>query len=352
MLKSRMVRAWIQDSLSAVLYGVGLTKFARTSRDQLTIVTFHRVLPASQLSAYPIRSIAVTPDELRWVIEALTPHFVCAPLRDAARMWRRGDCVKPPLAVTFDDGQLDNFVHARPVLAALGVKATFFATVQGAETRDLLWHDKMAYAFVHMLGRRDSHVGGLEELWGAFDQSLSTELRCANDRHAAAARAVESAKSWSSTRRRDWLAVAEAALGNVVPTWDGMMSASELRTMAEEGHEIGCHSRSHDILPNLDDATLQDEIVGSKAALEAMTGQPCVTFCYPNGDYDGRCAKLVGDQYEFGVTTRWGVNAPSAENPTLSRIDIVANNLGSRSGTLSLPKLAWKMSSLYPGPRS
>jgi peptidoglycan/xylan/chitin deacetylase (PgdA/CDA1 family) len=263
-------------------------------------------------------------------------------------MWRSGTRSKPPLAVTFDDGQLDNFLHARPVLAALGVRATFFATVRGAESGELLWHDRMAYSVLRML---DSRGSDLQELWDSFGQPLATRLLSGGSSHDSAARAVESAKHWSTSKRHEWLEKAKAILGNVAPDWDGMMSASELRALGDEGHEVGCHSRSHEILPDLDDATLRDEIVESKRSLDALTGHPCVSFCYPNGDFDSRCDRLVREHYEYGVTTKWGTNPRSTDRSLLRRIDIVADNMRSRCENLSVPLLAWRMSSLYSGPR-
>lgn len=349
MLNTRTIRAWGRDSLSALLYAIGVTRPTRIGPEQLTILTFHRVLPRSQLLEYPIQSIAVTPDELHWILDTLGHHFTCAPLREAARSWRSGSSSRPQLAITFDDGQLDNFLHARPVLASLGMRATFFATIRGAQTGSLLWHDLMAYSVVRMI---ESDRGNFHDLWSFFGEPLAMQLRSGRNPNDSAARAVETAKRWSVSKRHDWLAKAKAVLGEVAPEWDGMMTASELRTLSDEGHEVGSHSRSHEILPSLDDASLSDEIVGSKAELEALTGHPCSTFCYPNGDFDARCERLVREQYEYAVTTQWGTNSTSADTLRLRRIDIVASNLRGRSGDLSLPVLAWRMSSLYSGPRS
>lgn len=52
--------------------------------------------------------------------------------------------------------------------------------------------------------------------------------------------------------------------------------------------ELGSHALTHRDLRTLDDATLRDELVGSKAALEDLTQQPCHTHAYPFGLYDER----------------------------------------------------------------
>jgi hypothetical protein len=63
--------------------------------------------------------------------EAVTLHQVCDYLRDGAPL--------PPRAValTFDDGFLDNWVHAFPLLRRYGMKATIFVVVDLVDPRDI-----------------------------------------------------------------------------------------------------------------------------------------------------------------------------------------------------------------------
>ena len=158
----KSVRRMARDLLARVLYVSGLTALGRRSEDSLTIVTFHRVLPEPQLREYPIRSIAVTPEELAWFIDHLTSTFTLTTLCDAVERWQRRAAGKPLLAITFDDGQLDNFLHARPVLERVGARATFFVTAAASEKGELLWHDRMAYVAVLLDpgSRPEARTGG------------------------------------------------------------------------------------------------------------------------------------------------------------------------------------------------
>jgi len=66
------------------------------------------------------------------------------------------------------------------------------------------------------------------------------------------------------------------------------MSWKELQALANEGWEIGSHTRSHPHLTQLDDTALGDELARSKAACERHLDGPCTSLAYPYGDVDDR----------------------------------------------------------------
>jgi peptidoglycan/xylan/chitin deacetylase (PgdA/CDA1 family) len=89
-----------------------------------------------------------------------------------------------------------------------------------------------------------------------------------------------------------------------------MLAAGQLRAMAEAGMEIGAHTRHHARLPEVDDATLADEVGGSRAELEGQLGRAVDSFAYPYGLYDDRVAEAVRHAgYSVACTTRtgWGM---------------------------------------------
>lgn len=83
-------------------------------------------------------------------------------------------------------------------------------------------------------------------------------------------------------------------------TWDEpgprkpLLSAEQVRTVAEAGMEIGSHGMLHVSLPNVPDDELAAEIEGSRAVLRDLTGQAVAGFCYPYGDLSARVVDAVG----------------------------------------------------------
>jgi peptidoglycan/xylan/chitin deacetylase (PgdA/CDA1 family) len=330
------VRALVRDFAAFLLYRVGLTLPGRASADRAVIVTFHRVLPPSELAEYPSPEIAVTPDELGWFLRFFRDHFECGTLRDTMR--RFGDAPgRPLLAITFDDGQLDNHRHARPVLAAHGAHATFFVVASAAARGEPLWHDRLGFGLQAWQRRAPGRAEEFIRSTGAIELGGVIQRTKALDPGGIAARVAE---------------VEAAVGGSAVPRWDGMMGWDELRQMAAEGHEIGSHSTSHPILPSCDDDRLRQETAGSRQAIEAALGAPIESFCYPNGDHDDRVVAAVeAAGYRYAVTTLWGRVDRGASPLRLHRCDIQGATARRSTGGLSSSRLAWRLSGLHPGLR-
>ncbi|NAS24955.1 polysaccharide deacetylase family protein [Herbidospora sp. NEAU-GS84] len=64
---------------------------------------------------------------------------------------------------------------------------------------------------------------------------------------------------------------------------DHMVSWSQAREAAAQGHEIAGHSHSHPQLDQLPDAELRQELRRGKAVLEDRLGLPVTTMAYPYG---------------------------------------------------------------------
>lgn len=70
------------------------------------------------------------------------------------------------------------------------------------------------------------------------------------------------------------------------------LTPDEIRTLAAQ-FEIGAHTMTHPHLSQLDATAARDEIVRSKETLEAITGVPVLSFCYPYGDHNQQTKRIV-----------------------------------------------------------
>lgn len=331
----------VRDAAAEILLASRITHPSVRARDKLTIVTFHRVLPATILGQYPLPGIAVTPEELKRFLEVFQDHYSVGSLYECARLHQSGERPeRPPLAVTFDDGQLDNYLFALPVLNALNVHASFFVVTDGIESNEVLWHDRIAYAVQKLRQRSESELRTWLADWGVSGDAADTVNA-----------AVAAAKLLDPGERNRRLDRLEKIVGaHIRPDWDGMMSWEQLREMQRGGHEIGSHSTSHPILPLVSDQELHQEIDHSRRLLEAQLDHEVRSFCYPNGDYDQRVIASVQQAgYEFAVTTRYGINSQNSDPFSLRRVDLQSGYGINAAGTFRSSGLLLRMSGLLPG---
>lgn len=123
------------------------------------------------------------------------------------------------------------------------------------------------------------------------------------------------------------------ALG-VAPTWwpssARTMNRTELDEAVGAGLGIAAHTRTHRSLPDLDDASLAEELAGARAELADIAAAPVHVLAYPFGHHDGRvraAARAAG--YQAGFTFLNGTLTGAEDVFRLPRL-----TMGHRSGAL------------------
>lgn len=107
-----------------------------------------------------------------------------------------------------------------------------------------------------------------------------------------------------------------------------LMSTAQMLAWHAAGMEVGAHSRTHPRLTGCSNEQLQEELAGSKAALEALTGAPVTQFCYPYGDYDARVAQAAKQAgYQAATTTTRGRACSGDDLMQLRRVLVTGSNM-------------------------
>lgn len=348
-------KPWLRDGVAELLARVGATSPQRFARGALTIVTFHRVLPADLRSHYPLQGLALTPEQLEQVLCELAPHFECSSVIEAYRRWRKNG-VRPPrplLGLSFDDGALDNYEHARPVLDKLGLHASFYVPVRNVRERRALWHDRLGFALLRSVAAvrkaGDVDFDGLLSPFGLSESSFAAVLP--DDALRLAAQGVAAARRLPPEPRQRAIEALEAALGgDQVPAFAGLMSADQLRELHRAGHEIGSQSLTHPLPSGASEASVKEEVEASRRELAELIGAPVASSCHPDRGSEGRVLQAVqAAGYECAVTTRWGLNRKESTAFELARCDMDFARLRSRHGGFSKERLWLRLSGLQPG---
>lgn len=269
-------------------------------------LAYHQVLP--ELRGVDL-NLVVSASAMRRQIEALlgrgyepvTVAQQVAALSGEARSHKPGSSSRS-FSVSFDDGYRDTLEVAVPLLRSLGVPLTVYViTDVAAGTLRLPWYELVQHA-LRPDGPNEAALAALRE-----SPELGAVLPEGVTGPRVMAAILSRLKDLPGTAReaavaRLWQAVGDEVLG--LPRVPRYLDTAGVKELARQGVEIGSHTRRHPILPKLDDAALQDELVGSRRALIELCGA-CPGLAYPNGDSDERvqaAARAAGYEYAIAVT--------------------------------------------------
>jgi len=102
-----------------------------------------------------------------------------------------------------------------------------------------------------------------------------------------------------------------------------LLSAIQLRLLADEGMTIGSHTRTHVMLSETPPADAEKEIADSKRELEDMLGREVAHFAYPFGRFNADVRNMVvRSGYRSACSTRSGFNKAGDDPFLLRRIDV------------------------------
>ncbi|MEE9330834.1 MAG: polysaccharide deacetylase family protein [Methylophilaceae bacterium] len=330
-------KGFIRDLITDSLWQLGFTNPQRNSKNKLSVMTFHRVLPEALRKQYPYEGLCVTPEELDWFCDFFKQYDVVGTLSDTFSQWQENtNPDKSFLAITFDDAQWDNLHYAQPILDKHNYKATFYIPTESVDHKTLLWHDRLGY-IVHQAGNDE---GRLTEITNTF-HALGYQEDNAGDLKS---KLVEFAKTLSVDKRKELLLLLAQSSAVEVPEWGRLMTWDEIRLLDKQGHEIGAHSVTHELLTGCNPSHLKHEVVFSKERIEAELSKKIVSFCYPNGNYNDAVASAVAlAGYDNAVSTVWGINSHGANHYTMQRFDINTFNNMDRHQHLSASRFAYRL---------
>lgn len=330
------IKANIRDVVASTLSLSGLTKFSHFPSSSITILTFHRVLPAKLRAEYPLPGLVVTPEELHWVLSQVKNDFDIQTLSNAYKASLLANRRKPLLAITFDDGQWDNYEYALPVLEAQNIAATFYVPTAYIGKTKLLWHDEAGFTWQQLGKSREKIFADISPVPLPDEVFSSVEgfLRYL--------------KKLNANERNEFISRFKQ-FDLEFPVWSRLMDWNEINQLHEQGHEIGSHSRTHSLLSQLSLDAQRQELCQSMLDIKNVIGVQPSSFCYPDGNYDDRTLMLLKDcQYETSVTTKWGINRVISDRLQLVRCDISSKHLCDNKGALSKSRFQFRLSRFHP----
>ncbi|MBN2055752.1 polysaccharide deacetylase family protein [bacterium] len=237
------------------------------------------------------------------------------------------------LAITFDDGYMDVFTHAFPVLKELEVPATVFLVPGCMDSREALWLDRLYHA---LHATRESGLS-MEILGQVIDFPLSPYPA----RALAVRKLRDFCKALDEVTLENFLVEMESRLhvdSARVAELQPLLHWDQVRMMSGSGIRFGSHSHTHQILSRISDGRLHCELTESRRRITEETGTVPTVLAYPNGgpgDFDQRVVIAAGAAgYEFGMTFMEGLHRFGGDPYRVPRIGVFGANVAEFSTRL------------------
>lgn len=302
------------------------------------ILMYHRIAEA-EIDPW---GIAVSPAHFEEHLQILRTE--CEPIRltDLGRDLEASGVRWNSVAVTFDDGYLDNLTVALPLLEKYEIPATVFVTTRQFEDGGSpFWWETLERALL-LPGRLpevlELRIGGTRERWDLGSAAEYTDEDRQRDRGAQPWKAeagsrlrlyhdLYEALRVLPTTVRDaaladlsaWAGTAEPGLGRTqLITSEGLCDLANSPLI-----DIGAHTVTHPFLATLHPDEQEREIVESRARLEELTGRGVRAFAYPHGQVTDRALSVARIHFDCACgiqprpVTRWSdpFNLPRFQAP-------------------------------------
>ena len=263
------------------LYATGLLGLYHRLRNRrhLTVVMFHRVLPASDGRWHRAKpEWTLSTHVFEGCLRFFDRHYNVIALPDLLEaLDGRVTLPERPLLITFDDGWSDTEQYALDILRHARMPATLFVSSGLVGASSPFWQDCVAKAWEHA------------------SDSLRSALVQQPDRRPPDAIGLQGAlRSLASRSPQELAACLEPWRDELhLPRSSELLDQEHLNRWHASGQTIGSHGDTHQSLTAVGD--LDVEVQGSKMKIVELLANQCdlVSLSFPNGRYDNRCIEFA-----------------------------------------------------------
>jgi peptidoglycan/xylan/chitin deacetylase (PgdA/CDA1 family) len=269
-------------------------------RDSPAILMYHRIA-TPDVDPW---GLSVSPQRFAEQVQALRARRTILSMDAFVARLRSGDLPHDAVALTFDDGYLDNLRRAKPILEAAEIPATVFLTTGRIGTGKEFWWDELARMVLSCAGPLSASVrvdaNGLQIDLPPVDREMEPRVTWrAWDRPVTAREATyqtlwQALQGCTPERREEAMAELRRLFGSTRPNPEDLpMSAADARRLVSRCISVGAHGCTHQLLTSLPAAARVEEIQRSRAEAEALSALPVTGFAYPHGDRDAETIDMV-----------------------------------------------------------
>ena len=266
-----------RELLARMCARTGVTRMLETlpQRRALIILNYHRIGNADD-TLFDSGVFSATAEQFDSQIAYLKRHFHMATLEEVFAIIGGAAPRGPSVLITFDDGYLDNYTVAFPILRSQDVQAVFFLPTAFIGTGKLPWWDVIAYIIKRSVKRRIHLEYPKPE---NFDLAVDGGKRVSMEilRLFAHPAVKDPERFLADLERECQVSRPEAEAERCFLNWD------EARDMQQHGMAFGSHTHSHEILTRLSPEVQREEVRHSREILERELNRRIDILAYPVG---------------------------------------------------------------------
>ena len=267
-----------------------LTKFrinnviAKVNKNKIPILMYHGIRNEITFNDFKkYQHLNVLKNDFFNQMKYLKKNYTIISLSEALKILRSGENKKSGLlAITFDDGYLNNYLYAWPICRELGIKFTLYVATNFIENQSMLWTDRIAMALKETkCAQLDINIENV-----TYKFSLAT----IRDRSIASNKILEILKYVNVKNLLNNVQLIEKKLkvcynkNGETKTMYKPCNWNQLKEMVSSGLvEVGAHTVNHKILTQLPKAEILTELLDAKKIIEERISGTCNHFAYPNG---------------------------------------------------------------------
>ena len=310
------IKSYVRETVANFYHASQIHRI--THRGRVLILSYHRILPRTELRRrYVQPAMYVLDNVFDMHLQFLQERFKVLTLAELVERWRKKiwDWRQRYCVITFDDGWLDNYLYAYPLLKKYGLPATIFLPTDFIGTYDWFWTEKLFYLIEHVCSANVTSASKaafwsqIVRVLGGSGYALSTSNTVYENMKHNFDQIVEQCKQLPFDTVKQLISNLSELVEIKFPEERAVVNWDEVALMSKDGISFGSHSCSHRILTRLPRYEIKRELEVSNKALQEreMNINYVPVFCYPNGIYTEDIQALVKDcAYEAAVGLRSG----------------------------------------------
>jgi peptidoglycan/xylan/chitin deacetylase (PgdA/CDA1 family) len=301
------MKAMIRSTVAGIYYAS--SRLLDLHKGKVAILAYHRVVSEKELNQHYIQpGMYVNKGVFESQMMFLSEHFQILTFAELLAMWKENKCNanKRYCVITFDDGWLDNYLYAYPILLKYKIPATIFLPTAMIGSHQWFWPDKLSYLLRQYYQiEKTMQSADRELLLHTYPWIRDDRYRDSDDK---IDHMIEQCKERSHEEVDTLCGQLSRALHIEVPNERLVVNWDEIKEMSKHDISFGSHTATHAILTALTPSEIRREMVDSLNTLRDKKINHAAVFCYPNGNCNQEIAQQAKDAgYQAAVTVKFGL---------------------------------------------